>query len=101
MLIATGFLIALVLVTMVGHTVHVLQAVGWLPIDPVVGLRLPYWAGLWLGLHATWQGIVAQAAALAFVFGSYVLAEQTQERARRRATTGAGFELSSTSRHPA
>ena len=32
MLIVTGIMIAAVLVTMVGHTVHVLQVVGWLPI---------------------------------------------------------------------
>ena len=39
MLVWTGALIGLVLVTMVGKTVHVMQAVSWLPISPIRGLR--------------------------------------------------------------
>ena len=83
MLVATGLLITWVLVVMVGTTVQTLQKVGWLPVSPVEGLELPYWTGLWLGLYPTWQGLLAQAAALAFVIGSYVAAERL--RARRRA----------------
>jgi high-affinity iron transporter len=83
MLVATGILITWVLVVMVGTTVQTLQKVGWLPVSPVEGLELPYWAGLWLGLYPTWQGLLAQAAALLFVIGSYVAAERL--RARRRA----------------
>ncbi|MCB8943241.1 MAG: FTR1 family protein [Ardenticatenaceae bacterium] len=91
MLVWTGVLIGLVLVTMVGKTVHVMQAVSWLPITPIQGLTLPYWAGLWLGLFATWQGIVAQAGAAVFVVGSYYLAEFIQSRNRQqlRQKTGA------------
>jgi high-affinity iron transporter len=83
MLIATGVLITWVLVILVGQTVQTMQKVGWLPVDPIDGLSFPYWAGVWLGLHPTWQGIAAQAAAAAVVLGSYVAAEQI--RARRRA----------------
>jgi high-affinity iron transporter len=83
MLIATGLLITWVLIVMVGTTVQTLQKVGWLPVSPVEGLELPYWAGLWLGLYPTWQGLLAQVAAATFVIGSYVLAERL--RARRRA----------------
>jgi high-affinity iron transporter len=83
MLIATGLLITWVLVVMVGTTVQTLQKVGWVPVSPIEGLELPYWAGLWLGLYPTWQGVVAQTAAATFVLGSYVLAERL--RARRRA----------------
>ena len=82
MLVWTGVLIGLVLVTMVGKTVHVMQAVGWLGITPIKGLVLPYWAGLWLGLFSTWQGVVGQVAAAAFVIGSYYLAEYWQSRQR-------------------
>jgi high-affinity iron transporter len=90
MLVWTGVLIGMVLVTMVGKTVHVMQAVSWLPITPIRGLTVPYAAGLWLGLFATWQGILAQVAAAVFVVGSYYLAEYVQSRHRqqlRRKTT--------------
>jgi high-affinity iron transporter len=83
MLVATGVLITGVLVVLVGNTVQTSQAVGWLPVTPVEGLTLPYWTGAWLGLYPTWEGLLAQAAALAFVLGSYVAAETL--RARRRA----------------
>jgi high-affinity iron transporter len=84
MLVWTGVLIGMVLVTMVGKTVHVMQAVSWLPISPIRGLTLPYGAGLWLGLFATWQGILAQVAAAVFVVGSYYLAEYVQNRQRQQ-----------------
>lgn len=80
MLIATGVLIGVVLLMMVGNTVHVLQVVGWLPIHPLRWLTLPYWSGMWLGLYATWEGIMIQVAAGAFVLGSYFLAEYLQKR---------------------
>jgi high-affinity iron transporter len=83
MLALTGLLITGVLVVLVGGTVQTLQVVGWVPVTPVEGLTLPYWSGLWLGLYPTWEGLVAQAAAAAFVLGSYVAAESL--RSRRRA----------------
>ena len=75
MLIATGLMITWVLVVLVGQTVQTLQKVGWVPVTPIEGLELPYWVGLWLGVYPTWEGILAQAAALAFVLGSYFAAE--------------------------
>jgi high-affinity iron transporter len=80
MLIATGVLIGVVLLMMVGNTVHVWQVVGGLPIHLIAGLDLPFWLGTWFGVFATWEGIGAQAAAAAFVVGSYYLAEYTQKR---------------------
>ncbi|HKG27131.1 MAG TPA: FTR1 family protein, partial [Thermomicrobiales bacterium] len=85
MLMVTGVMIATVLVTMVGTTIHVLQVVGWAPINPVESLQVPFWAGQWFGVYGTWEGILAQGAALIFVVGSYYLAEHAQER-RRTAT---------------
>ncbi len=83
MLVVTGVLIAAVLVTMVGSTVHTLQWVGWAPITPIRGLEgLPYWFGLWLGVYATWEGVVAQAIAAMFVVGSYYVAERVHRRIR-------------------
>jgi high-affinity iron transporter len=83
MLIVTGVMIAAVLVTMVGSTVHTLQLVGWLPISPIPGAEaIPYWLGVWFGFYGTWQGIVAQCAAFTLVIGSYVLAERQQQHSR-------------------
>ncbi len=87
MLVWTGVLIGVVLVTMVGKTVHVMQAVGWLSISPIPGLTLPYWGGLWFGLYATWQGLVGQIGAAIFVLGSYYLAEGMQQK-RRKSLSG-------------
>lgn len=84
MLIVTGVMIGGVLLVMVGHTVHVMQAVGWMPITPIQGLYLPYWAGQWFGLFATWQGILLQVASATFVIGSYFIAEHQQKQNRQR-----------------
>jgi len=84
MLIVTGIFIGVVLLTMVGNTVHVLQLVGWLPLHPIRLLTLPYWLGMWFGVYATWEGIVLQIAAGAFVIGSYFLAEQMQKRTHKQ-----------------
>ena len=60
-----------------------LQVVGWMPVTPVENLRLPYWTGLWLGIFPTWEGLIAQCGAAAFVVGSYLVAEQLRKRRRR------------------
>ena len=84
MLVATGVLITWVLVVLVGQTVQTTQVVGWLPVTPVEGLTLPYWAGMWLGVFPTWEGLLAQAAAALFVVGSYLAAEALRKRRRAR-----------------
>jgi high-affinity iron transporter len=84
MLELTGVLILAVLVVMVGKTVQVCQVVGWLPVHAVGGVRLPYWAGAWLGVFPTWEGVAAQAAAVLLVVGSYLGAERWRARRRRR-----------------
>lgn len=82
MLIYTGVMIGAVLLVMVGNTAHVLQVVGWLPTHPIRWLTLPYWSGMWFGVYPTWEGIGLQAAAAAFVIGSYYLSEWLHRRAR-------------------
>ena len=84
MLIVTGVMITWVLVVLVGQTVQVMQKVGWVPVTPVEHLELPYWAGVWLGVYPTWEGLLAQAAAATFVIGSYVAAEAVRKRRRAR-----------------
>jgi high-affinity iron transporter len=80
MLIATGVMIGAVLLQMVGNTIHVMQVVGWMSIHPIRWLDLPYWAGMWFGLYATWEGLGFQLGAAVFVIGSYLLAEHMQHR---------------------
>ena len=89
LLIATGVLITGVLVVMVGTTVQTMQKVGWLGVTPIQGLELPYWVGLWLGVFPTWQGLIAQTAAVVFVVGSYVAAEGMRKRKRAKLVTPA------------
>lgn len=93
LLIATGILIGAVLLVLVGKTVHVMQAVAWMPISPIAGLELPYWLGLWFGVFPTWQGIGAQLLSVLFVVGSYYLAEYQRKRRRLERSRG-GAEAS-------
>ncbi|GGL00061.1 FTR1 family protein [Deinococcus radiotolerans] len=85
LLVWTGVLIAAVLAVMVGNTTHTLQLVGWLPVHPLP-FDLPAGLGLWLGLHATWEGALLQLGSLVAVIGSYYAAEGLKERelAQRR-----------------
>ena len=87
MLIATGVLIALVLVVMVGQTARTMQGTGWLPITPPRS-TCPYWAGLWFGVFPTWETVGAQVFAFAFVIGSYFLAQEVKVRRPRRRQAG-------------
>ena len=73
-----------VLVVMVGTTVQIMQTVGWIPVTPIAGLRLPYWSGVWFGLYPTWEGILLQLTAFLFVIGSYFAAEAVRKRRRNR-----------------
>jgi high-affinity iron transporter len=96
MLIATGALIAIVLVVMVGQTTRTMQGTGWLPITPAP-FDVPYWAGLWFGVFPTWETLVAQVAAFVFVIGSYFLAQEvkvkrSQRRVRARPAAAAAAE---------
>ncbi|MEM7802336.1 MAG: FTR1 family protein [Chloroflexota bacterium] len=82
MFVATAVLIGLVLFTMVGNTIHVMQKVGWMTLSPIRWLDIPYWMGLWFGLFPTWEGIGFQLGSAAFVIGSYYLAEYLRHRER-------------------
>jgi len=83
MLVATGMLLAVVLVVMVGQTARTLQGTGWLPITPAP-VDVPYWAGLWLGVFPTWETLLAQVAAFVFVVGSYFLAQEVKVKRPQR-----------------
>jgi high-affinity iron transporter len=85
MLIATGGLIGLVLVVMVGQTARTMQGTGWLPITPL-DWDIPSSLGLWFGIFPSVETIGAQVAAVVFVLGSYALATELKvKRPQRRA----------------
>lgn len=88
LLIWTGALIAVVLAVMVGNTVHTMQLVGWLPVHPLP-FELPANLGLWLGLHATWEGVLLQVGSVAAVIGSFFAAEALKTRELRQRQRGA------------
>ena len=85
MLVATGTLIALVLVVMVGQTARTMQGTGWLPITPAP-VDVPYWAGLWLGVFPTWETLIAQVTAFGFVVGSHFVAQEVRVKRRSAAS---------------
>jgi high-affinity iron transporter len=82
MLVATGVLLGLVLLVMVGESVQELQLAGWLPAHSI-GVAFPGWLGLWFAFFPTVEGLVAQALAAGLVVGSYVLAERRRDGAPR------------------
>jgi high-affinity iron transporter len=91
MLILTGVLIALVLAVMVGTTVHNLQGIGWLPMTPTA-FNVPLAWSTWIGVYPTWEGIMAQLGALAFVLGSFFEAREIQvKRPQRRTRSSEGL----------
>jgi high-affinity iron transporter len=82
MLVATGVLLGVVLLVMVGESVQELQLAGWLPTHDL-GLSFPGWVGLWFAAFPTVEGVVAQMLAAALVVGSYFLAEHIRIRRPR------------------
>ena len=93
MLVVTGVLIGTVLITLVGSTVHVMQAVLWVPVTPIVGLALPYWLGNWFGIYPTWQTCISQLAAVTFVLASYYTARLRVRSGASRSAPVAGGSL--------
>ena len=76
------------LVVMVGQTARTMQGTGWLPITPL-DWEIPSSLGLWMGVFPSVETLAAQAAAIVFVIGSYVLAtelkvKRPQRRSRRQ-----------------
>ena len=76
MLIATGLLLALVLLVMVGEEAQEMQLAGWLPTTriPWMAGLIPSWMDFWFSLVPTAESLVAQALAALLVFGSYFAA---------------------------
>lgn len=62
MLIATGAMLVVVLLVMIGERAQAMQLAHWLSITPVPALAplLPLWAGLWFALFPTVEMLTAQ-----------------------------------------
>ena len=75
MLIMTGVLVALVLMVMIGGTALSFAELGWIPQTPTP-FSVPTWMGSWFEIYPYWETLAAQLLALAFVVGSYFLAQR-------------------------
>src|SRR3954463_5750954 len=80
MLIATGVLIGVVLVVMIGGTALSFQDLGWLPRHETP-FTVPTWMGAWFEMYSTWETLGAQVLAAIFVVGSYYAAERMKVKA--------------------
>jgi high-affinity iron transporter len=86
LLIATGVLLGVVLVVMVGEQVQEMQLAGWIPTTEV-GIPLPGWMGIWFAAFPNVEGLVAQGLAALFVIGSYLVVERKKHPRRQVAHT--------------
>ena len=83
MLVATGVMLGVVLLVMVGESVQELQQAGWIGTTSL-GFSLPGWMGLWFSIFPNLETILAQVLAAVIVIGSYFLAEELKVRRPRR-----------------
>ncbi len=83
MLIATGVLLTIVLMVMIGGTALSFADLGWIPKTPTP-FAVPEWMGTWFEVYPYWETIGAQLIAGLLVVGSYLLAEQVKVRRPRR-----------------
>ncbi|HEX3928900.1 MAG TPA: FTR1 family protein [Gemmatimonadales bacterium] len=75
MLVATGVMLGVVLLVMVGEQAQEMQLAHWIPTTTIPWLQqvIPAWLGLWLSVFPTVETLVAQGVAGVLVIGSYVL----------------------------
>ena len=77
MLVATGVMLAFVLLVMVGEEGQEMQLARWLPTTeiPLLVRVIPSWMGLWFAVFPTVETLSAQVLAGLLVFGSYLTAQ--------------------------
>ena len=82
MLVLTGVLLGGVLLVMVGEQAQEMQLAHWLPTTTIGWLanRLPDWMGVWFGVYATVETLLAQGLAATLVIGSYYAARKSTTR---------------------
>lgn len=93
MLILTGVLVGMVLVTMIGGTALSFAELGWIP-QHATPFDVPTWMGSWFEIYPYWETIGAQVGAAIFVIGSYYLAEEVKVKRPQRQARAAGEETS-------
>ncbi len=81
LLVVTGVLVVSIMVSFFGSTARLFQTVGWLPIHSIKGLTVPTWAGTWLGLYPSWEGILIPMLALVYVGGAWLWVKLSSRRA--------------------
>ncbi|HEY4218314.1 MAG TPA: FTR1 family protein [Gemmatimonadaceae bacterium] len=83
MLVATGVMLGVVLLVMVGEQAQEMQLAHWIPTTTIHALdgKIPSWTGLWFSVFPTVETLLAQGAAAALVLGSYVTARARTLRA--------------------
>jgi high-affinity iron transporter len=83
MLVATGVMLGVVLLVMVGESIQELQLAGWIGTTPL-HVGVPGWLSLWFSIFPNVETVAAQAVAALFVVGSYFLADWLRVRRPRR-----------------
>jgi high-affinity iron transporter len=75
MLIATGVLLGIVLLIMVGEEANEMQLANWISTTniPWMAKITPDWAGVWFSIFPNWETVAAQVIAAVLVVGSYFL----------------------------
>jgi high-affinity iron transporter len=78
MLVATGILLGVVLLVMVGEQAQEMQLAHWISTTPINSLKdyIPPWMGLWFAVFPTVETLVAQLIAAVLVIGSYYAARR-------------------------
>ena len=84
LLVITGVLVVSIMVSFLGSTVRLFQTVSWLPVHPVPGLHVPTWAGLWMGLYPSWEGLLIPPLALVYVVGAWLWMKWSSSRSQRQ-----------------
>jgi high-affinity iron transporter len=81
--VATGVMLGVVLLVMVGEQAQEMQLAHWISTTPIHALegRIPNWTGLWFSVFPTVETLGAQLAAAALVLGSYVAARRRTTKA--------------------
>ncbi len=92
MLIATGAMLAIVLLVMVGESVQEMQQASWISTT-ALPIPLPEWLGVWFAIFPNVEGLAAQAFAGIFVIGSYFLAQYIQVGKARKQSRSESMEL--------
>jgi high-affinity iron transporter len=89
-LVLTGFLVVTIMVSFIGQTVRLFQTVGWLSVHPIPNVHIPDWAGLWLGLYPSWEGLFIPPLALVYVGGAWLITRWRSSAGKRELALAAG-----------